>query len=64
MTPPAMDSKLRSLEEAAEMIADGSTIAIGGLSMNSTPMAFVRTLARRKVRDLTVVAIVHGMPIE
>ena len=32
--------------------------------MNSVPMAFIRTLARRKVRDLTVVAIVHGMPIE
>ena len=64
MTTPATDSKLRTLEEAAETIADGSTIAIGGLSMNSVPMAFIRTLARRKVRDLTVVAIVHGMPIE
>ena len=64
MTSPATDSKLRTLEEAAETIADGSTIAIGGLSMNSVPMAFIRTLARRKVRDLTVVAIVHGMPIE
>ena len=64
MTNPPTDSKLRTLEEAAETIADGSTIAIGGLSMNSVPMAFIRTLARRKVRDLTVVAIVHGMPIE
>src|SRR5262245_25600165 len=64
MTTAATDSKLRSLEEAAESIADGSTIAIGGLSMNAAPMAFVRALARRKVRDLTVVAIVHGMPIE
>ena len=32
--------------------------------MNAVPMAFVRELARRKVRDLTLVAIVHGMPIE
>lgn len=32
--------------------------------MNAVPMAFVRALARRGVRDLTVVAIVHGMPIE
>ena len=64
MSTSATESKLRSLEEAAETIADGSTIAIGGLSMNSAPMAFVRALARRKVRDLTVVAIVHGMPIE
>jgi glutaconate CoA-transferase, subunit A len=64
LTTSATESKLRSLEEAAETIADGSTVAIGGLSMNSAPMAFVRALARRKVRDLTVVAIVHGMPIE
>jgi glutaconate CoA-transferase subunit A len=64
MTTPATDSKLHTLEEAAASIADGATIAIGGLSMNAAPMAFVRALARRKVRDLTVVAIVHGMPIE
>lgn len=43
---------------------DGATIALGGLSMNSAPMAFVRALAQRRVRDLTLVAIVHGMPVE
>jgi len=32
--------------------------------MNSAPMALVRELARRRVRDLTLVAIVHGMPVE
>ena len=58
------ESKLRTLEEAAGEVADGATIALGGLSMNAVPMAFVRELARRKVRDLTVVAIVHGMPLE
>ena len=35
MSTSATESKLRSLEEAAETIADGSTIAIGGLSMNA-----------------------------
>jgi glutaconate CoA-transferase, subunit A len=58
------ESKLRTLEEAAELIPDGATIGIGGLSMNAAPMAFVRTLARRRVKDLTVVAVVAGMPIE
>ena len=58
------ESKLRTLEEAAGEVADGATIALGGLSMNAVPMAFVRELARRKVRDLTLVAIVHGMPVE
>jgi glutaconate CoA-transferase subunit A len=61
---PAHESKLRSLEEAAELIPDGATIGIGGLSMNGAPMAFVRTLARRRVKDLTVVAVVAGIPIE
>jgi glutaconate CoA-transferase subunit A len=58
------ESKLRTLEEAAELVPDGATIGVGGLSMNGAPMAFVRTLARRRVEDLTVVALVAGMPIE
>lgn len=56
--------KVRSLEQAAALVADGSTIAIGGLSMNSTPMAFIRELVRREVRDLTVVAIVQGLAVD
>jgi len=56
--------KLRSLEEAVELVPDGATIAFGGLSMNSTPMAFARALARRGVKDLTVVAIVNGMVVD
>src|SRR2546430_11255078 len=40
------------------------TLGVGGLSMNSAPMAFVRTLAKRRVKDLTLVAIVAGMPVE
>src|SRR3954452_11323077 len=64
MTALATDSKLRTLEEAAELVPDAATIALGGLSMNSAPMAFVRALARRRVRDLTLVAIVAGMPGE
>jgi glutaconate CoA-transferase subunit A len=60
----ALDSKVRTLEEAAALIPNGATIGIGGLSMNAAPMAFVRALARRKVKDLTLVAIVAGMPVE
>lgn len=58
------EPKLRSVEAAAAMVPDGSTVAIGGLSMNSTPMAFVRELVRREVRDLTVIAIVQGMAVD
>lgn len=60
----ALESKVRSLEEAAALIPDGATIGLGGLSMNAAPMAFVRALARRRVKDLTLVAIVAGMPVE
>lgn len=56
--------KLRSLEEASEMVPDGATVAIGGLSMNATPMAFVRALIRRGARDLTLVAITGGMAVD
>lgn len=57
-------TKVQSLQDAAALVPDGATIAIGGLSMNSTPMAFVRELVRREVRDLTVVAIVQGLAVD
>jgi glutaconate CoA-transferase subunit A len=56
--------KVRTIEEAAALVPDGATVAIGGLSMNSTPMAFVRELCRRQVRDLTLVPIVNGMAVD
>jgi glutaconate CoA-transferase subunit A len=57
-------SKLKSLEEAAAIVPDGATIAVGGLSLNGAPMAFVRELVRREVKDLTVVSVVAGLPID
>lgn len=62
MTGPV--SKQISLAEAAASIPDGATVALGGLSMNSAPMAFVRELVRAGRRDLTVVAIVAGMCVD
>jgi glutaconate CoA-transferase subunit A len=56
--------KLRSLEEAAAIVPDGATVALGGLSLNGAPMAFVRELVRRGVKDLTVVSVVAGLPID
>ena len=62
MTGPI--SKQISLAEAAASVPDGATVALGGLSMNSAPMAFVRELVRAGKRDLTVVAIVAGMCVD
>jgi glutaconate CoA-transferase subunit A len=56
--------KLKSLEEAAALVPDGATIAIGGLSLSGAPMTFVRELVRREVKDLTVVSVVAGLPID
>lgn len=56
--------KVHSLEEAAEMVPDGATVALGGLSMNATPMAFVRALVHRGAKDLTLVPIVNGMAVD
>ena len=57
-------SKQATLAEAAASVPDGATVALGGLSMNSAPMAFVRELVRANKRDLTVVAIVAGMCVD
>jgi glutaconate CoA-transferase subunit A len=57
-------NKIINIEEATAMVPDGATIALGGLSMNSTPMAMVRELVRQGKKDLTVVAIVNGMAVD
>ena len=55
---------MRSIEEAAALIPDGATVGVGGLSMNGAPMAFVRELVRRQVRELTLVAVVSSMAVD
>ena len=56
--------KIQNIEQAAALVPDGSTVALGGLSMNSSPMAFVRELARQEKKELTLVAIVNGMAVD
>lgn len=48
-------SVLLGEEEAASWIESGMTIAIGGLLLSSHPMAIVRQIIRRGIRDLTVI---------
>lgn len=45
---------------AAAMIRDGMTIAIGGFINSSHPMALVRQIIRRGVKNLTVVGAASG----
>ena len=63
MNTPTAD-KITDLESAAALVRDGSTVALGGLSMNTTPMALARELIRQQKRDLTLLAIVNGMAVD
>ncbi len=56
--------KVLKIEQAAALVTDGSILALGGLSMNSSPMAFVRELIRQGKKNLTLVAIVNGMAVD
>jgi glutaconate CoA-transferase subunit A len=56
--------KAIDIEKATALVPNGSTVALGGLSMNASPMAFVRELIRQEKKDLTVVAIVNGMAVD
>jgi glutaconate CoA-transferase subunit A len=59
-----METKLVALEDVAGLVPDGSTVALGGLSLNCAPMAFCRALVRAGTRDLELVCPVGGMNVD
>jgi glutaconate CoA-transferase, subunit A len=52
-----------SLEEAADLVPDHSSLALGGMTLYRRPMAFVRGLLRRQQppRNLTLVCFTAGL---
>jgi glutaconate CoA-transferase, subunit A len=52
------------LSDALDGIADGSVIGLGGAVTAAHPMALVRELARRRVKELTVVAPTGGIDVD
>ena len=52
------------LDALAELVADGDVVAVGGGLSSREPMAALRALVRRGVRDLTVVGSAHGLDID
>ena len=61
-----MRDKRISLQEAAEMVLSGSTLALGGLTLYRRPLAFVRALLRRhrqtgEPNGLTLLAFTAGL---
>ena len=59
MTPSFLD-----LPAAADLIADGDRIGVGGALFSRLPLALVGELIRRKRRDLTYVTWGGGLPLE
>jgi glutaconate CoA-transferase subunit A len=47
---------LVSVEDAVSMINDGDTIGLGGLVLTNTPMAMVRAIIKKGLKNLTVVS--------
>lgn len=54
-----MRAKLKSLHEAAECVKDGARLVMSA-NLHRPPMAFLREIVRRKVRDLRVIGVVGG----
>jgi len=59
MTPSFLD-----LPAAADLIADGDRIGVGGALFSRLPLALVGELARRRPHDLTYVTWGGGLPLE
>ena len=54
-----MPSKLQSIEGAAACVKDGARLVMSA-NLQRSPMAFLRELVRRRVRDLRVIGVVGG----
>jgi len=55
-----VNDKRMTVDEAVAEVIDGMTIGIGGWGSRRKPMAFIRALVRKGVKDLTVVS--YGGP--
>lgn len=59
------DGKVMSVADAVgRFVHDGAQLALGGFTINRNPMALVYEIARRKVRDLHLVAHSNGQALD
>lgn len=58
------EEKVRSLEEAIGLVADGDLVALQNMATQMAPMAAVRELIRQGRRHLGIVCLVGGMPVD
>ena len=60
-----LDGKLMTIGEAVErFVPDGSQIAVGGFTITRNPMAAVYEIARRRTKDLHLVAHSNGQALD
>ncbi len=59
-----MNTKIKVLREAINLIKDGMTIAIGGNVLHRAPMAFIREIVRSNKRNLRIVKTAGGHDID
>ena len=57
-------SKVMSLEGAAGLVNDGDVVALQNMATQAAPMAMVRELIRQQKRNLGLVCLVGGMPVD
>jgi glutaconate CoA-transferase subunit A len=62
--PVEATNKRLTLAAALGQVRDGDRIGIGGMTLYRKPMAFMRALARRGIRDLTLVGMCTGFEAE
>ena len=56
MSDGARASRVLGLAEAAGLVRDGMVVGLSGFSYQNPPMALVRAILRRRVKDLTIVS--------
>ena len=52
----ARKSKVVSLSEAASLVKEGSSLAVGGYSMVRKPSAFIREIVKKRIGNLTLLS--------
>ncbi len=55
-----MRDKLMSLEEAAAVVQDGALVGLTTSTLDNAPMAFLRELIKRRVKNLGLVTLTGG----
>src|SRR5262245_21169906 len=56
--------KRKTLDDLAALVKNGAVVAVGGGLSSREPMALLRAVLRRGVRNLTVVGSAHGIDID